>query len=665
MNSRPVAWLLGASLMALSACAGVGPSVFGASGCKTIYVFRGDGGVQPVSSCADLPRDTLVAGAAGAADVAANVSANAQATAPHDPLPADAGPDQMIEAGDLSTFMARIRSDHAADANAGAWGFAVIDGLAAGDVGYARTVFDGMAEQRRQPETLGADFLKPWVLAAGGEPERAIAAMNSLRNTMPPVMLRSQLALLLEGMGDLNAALAAYEDGPDVLEPPGPEDAARPDYLIRLLNYSFERKAALRHAEFLRSIKRDRDAIAVLDRLAAADPDDGYIALQLRNAKEGAERTPVRSLNAALAVALGDQADSIDERQGLLGAVMARGTKPPFNHLVSALRQSALVLDPNNGPVRLTEVNNLHAQGKFSSALRLAQIGDPPRDFAAELLIAASKSALELGSMDAVEGLVAAALSYDSGALSKLSAAEALASAGNTDRAIDLIDEALKAKLSDRERVFAVISKSDAHFQAGNVPQAVKYARDAVAIDDSENTQQYLASMLVKTPDREEGLNIMRQMLAKTPTNTGLMNNLGYSLIDDHASETELEEGFKLLKEASRLAPYEPNLLDSIGWAYYLYGDFREARRYLERAIEAFAPFSHWELHDHMGDVQWRLGETEAARESWRESLSARPPKHRREGIEAKLRSGLTTPAPALRATPEVPLSQSEKATEI
>src|SRR5690606_38401546 len=114
---------------------------------------------------------------------------------------------------------------------------------------------------------------------------------------------------------------------------------------------------------------------------------------------------------------------------------------------------------------------------------------------------------------------------------------------------------------------------------------AVADAQAAKDIQDDSATQQFLASMLVEGPQRPEGLAMMRQMLVEQPDDTGLMNNFGYSLIDGHTSDAELDEGFRLLKRAIRLTPDEPNLLDSIGWAYYQYGDFREANRFIEMAL--------------------------------------------------------------------------------
>ena len=95
--------------------------------------------------------------------------------------------------------------------------------------------------------------------------------------------------------------------------------------------------------------------------------------------------------------------------------------------------------------------------------------------------------------------------------------------------------------------------------------------------------------------------------------------------------------------------------LDSVGWAYYQYGNFGEANRFIEMALKAYDPFAHWELSNHMGDIQWRLGKQDDARKHWRDSLAAYPPAGNVREIEAKLKDGLTTPAPVVRETPEVP----------
>lgn len=674
--------LIAASATAvLAACTSMGVPGFSENGCRTVYVFTG-GGVQPMNSCGMVPREDaapktqmalaqpqvetpLVEDAdpdAPAVDPARRVepvtpvSAAAKATAPYQkPLAPYPGANDMIEAGDMSAFMERVRSDYAKKTNAGAWGYVVVDALAANDPAFAQVVLDGMAS-RRASQWMSANHLRAWVYAFNGNGVDAQTEMTKMRSVLPAATLLGHRALLAEGLGDGAAALAVYEQAPKTFDAPRAEEAEDPTYFARARQFQSQRLLALRQAELLRGLNRNEEAVVLLTRLATAAPDDGYVGDRLAKAKAGQDKRPLRTLPQAMAQALGDEAGLIEEQEAIMAVMAGRGGKIPFNHLLSSMRQSALLLDPNNGEIRVQEVGKLHEQGKFEPALRLAQIGNPPKEMRALLYSTAGLAALELGSPETLEAMTDASLKIDNSAEAKIQAASALTTGNKTTRAVQLVNDALKqGALTPEQQVYGLMTRAQAHSQAGNVMAAVADAQAAKAIQDDETTQQFLASMLVDSPQRPEGLAMMRHMLTEQPDNTGLMNNFGYSLIDGHASNEELDEGFRLLKRAIRLTPDEPNLLDSIGWAYYQYGDFREANRFIEMALEAYEPFAHWELSDHMGDVKWRLGEEEEAKKFWQDSLKAFPPNHNRELIEAKLKSGLTTPAPVRRDTPEVP----------
>lgn len=676
MNTLQLRLLLAASATAvLSACASVGVPGFGdAGGCRTVYVVIG-GGVQPVSNCGGLPREnaapkTMMAMAdpqAAPADEPAApevtpVSAGALATAPYEaPAKPYASPQEMIANGDMAAFMQRVRADYAAKRNSGAWGYMVVDALAAGDPAQAQGVIDALAG-RPSPEWMSANHLRAWVHAANGRTDDAAAAMVRMERQLPKPTHIGHRALLAEGMGDTAAALAVYDEVSDVFTPPSREDIGSMQYFILARAFQGQRLLALREAELLRGLNRDAEAIAVLERLYAASPDDAYIELRLEKAKKGEDRLAVRTLMEAMAEALGDEANLIEEQEAIMSAMAGGGARTPFNHLLSSMRQSALLLDPDNGDIRIIEAGKLYEQGRFEPALRIAQIGNPPAQQAALLQSTAGLAALELGSPETLAAMVERSLRIDASPEAKIQAAGTLATAGRTERALQLVDQALKAQLPTAQRVFGLLTRAQAHSHAGNAMAAVQAAREARAVNDDAATQQFLASMLVDSPLRQEGLEIMRKMLTDQPNNTGLMNNLGYSLIDNHVSEAELDEGFKLLKQAIRITPQEANLLDSIGWAYYQYGDFREARRFIAMALEEYAPFGHWELSDHMGDIEWRLGDETAAREQWEAALKANPPAHNRAAIEGKLRDGLTAPAPVKRDTPEVPLEKDRGA---
>jgi tetratricopeptide (TPR) repeat protein len=674
----------------LGGCAQIG--VGDQAGCRTIYVYRpaiGDapGGIQPASSCGGLPREAVAAralamaapqvetladgeadetdetdetgeaGEAVAPRPVTPVSEAAVKTAPVYPPESYDGANEMLEAADMSAFMARVRADYAANKNSGAWGYVVIDALAGGDAVFAQEVLDEMGKHS-DPEMLSAKHLQPWALAFAGQAQSAQSEMASLRRLMPAPTLLGHRALLAEGLGQPEVALAVYDEAPDVFDAPKPEDAASPGYLARVISFNGQRLLALRQAELLRALKRDAEAIDLLTRLLAAAPDDRYVMRQLDEAREGKNRTQLRTLPQAMALAISDEADVVEERQSIMALMVGRGAEPPFNHLLASMRQSALLLDPDNGSIRLSEVNQLYQHGHFEAALRFAQLGNPSGLERAGLASTAGLAALQLGSPETLLALTEQSLKIESDPAAKLSAAGALIQGDYTERALQLINQALRDGLPEEQRVFALLSRGQAHFQAGDVAGAVREAREAVALDSNENTRQFLASMLVKSPDRPEGLEIMRGMLLDTPGNVGLMNNLGYSLVDGAVSDAELDDGFRLLKEASRISPDEPNLLDSLGWAYYRYGDYREALRFTELAVEAYKPFDHYEIFDHLGDIHWRLEDPNAAREAWTRALEVRPPAHDKQRIEAKLASGLQETAPEGRDTPEVPLNR-------
>ena len=677
MTYQKLRLILAASATALlTACVTAGVPGFGdAGGCRTVYVFTG-GAVHPVNSCGGTPREKstlmaeralvapqsvdLVDPAAAPAPVATPISAAAEMAAPAEKSAAPyASPNAMIEAADMAAFMGRVRNDYAHGQNSGAWGYMIVDALAADDPATAESVLDALGG-KKPPEWMSANHLRPWVYAANGRGADAVAEMQKLRKVVPAATLLGHRALLQEGLGDYTAALAVYDEAPDKFDSPDPSEAGTMTYFARARAFNSQRMLALRQAELLRGINRDSEAVDVLTRLLAASPDDAYVANRLERTKKGEDRWKPRTLKQAMAVALGDEASLIEEQEAIMAAMAGRGAKTPFNHLLSSIRQSALLLDVDNGDIRIAESGRLYTQGKFEPALRIAQLGNPRREQAALLQSTAGLAALELGSPDTMAALVERSLLIDSSAEAKISAAGSLISANKIPRALQLVDQAVKqGRLSDAQMVFALMTRAQAHSQGGNVAEAVKAARAARALRDDQTTQQVLASMLVDSPsERTEGLAIMRKMLTDQPDSTSLMNNFGYTLIDTHMTDEELDEGFRLLKQAIRLTPDEPNLLDSIGWAYYQYGDFREANRFIVMALEAYEPFAHWELSEHMGDIQWRLGDHDAARTYWKKSLEAYPPSSDGREIEAKLKDGLIQAAPMKRDTPEVPLAK-------
>jgi tetratricopeptide (TPR) repeat protein len=130
--------------------------------------------------------------------------------------------------------------------------------------------------------------------------------------------------------------------------------------------------------------------------------------------------------------------------------------------------------------------------------------------------------------------------------------------------------------------------------------EAVYYARGA----GLEREKEY---------DRSEAC--FRKVLELNPKHAGALNYLGYMLADRNV---RLEEAHDLIKRAVDLDPENAAYLDSLGWVYFRQGKLDDARGLLERAL---ARLQDPTVHDHLGEVYWKLGKTKEAIAQWQDSL--------------------------------------------
>lgn len=134
----------------------------------------------------------------------------------------------------------------------------------------------------------------------------------------------------------------------------------------------------------------------------------------------------------------------------------------------------------------------------------------------------------------------------------------------------------------------------------------------------------------------ELDLQIARKLSGDEPN---VLNYLGYSWINQGIY---LDEGLKIIREAVTKEPKNGAFVDSLGWAHYRLGNYKQALILLERAskIESADPV----VTDHLGDALWRVGRKVEARYQWRKALAFEPSSEDRAKIEAKLLKGLGPP---------------------
>jgi len=103
------------------------------------------------------------------------------------------------------------------------------------------------------------------------------------------------------------------------------------------------------------------------------------------------------------------------------------------------------------------------------------------------------------------------------------------------------------------------------------------------------------------------------------PGNAHALNALGYTLVD---RTTRTAEGLALVERALVLAPDDPFILDSVGWANFRMGNLEEAEKHLRRAMEQ-RPDP--EIAAHLGEVLWAKGDRARAQDVWQSQLKTTP----------------------------------------
>jgi Flp pilus assembly protein TadD len=83
-----------------------------------------------------------------------------------------------------------------------------------------------------------------------------------------------------------------------------------------------------------------------------------------------------------------------------------------------------------------------------------------------------------------------------------------------------------------------------------------------------------------------------------------------------------LDEAEVLIRKGLALAPGDPFIIDSLGWALYRRGKLNES---LEQLQKAFGLRPDPEIAAHLGEVLWALGRRDEAAKTWKDAAKAHP----------------------------------------
>jgi tetratricopeptide (TPR) repeat protein len=125
--------------------------------------------------------------------------------------------------------------------------------------------------------------------------------------------------------------------------------------------------------------------------------------------------------------------------------------------------------------------------------------------------------------------------------------------------------------------------------------------------------------------------------LESRPNQAYVINYLAYSWIE---KGIKIEESLKMLEKANNLKSNDPYIIDSLGWALYKLGRYKNSKNYLQLAVKLMPADPI--VNDHYGDVLWKNGNKIQARYYWKYVLGLEDVKDElKKNITKKLISGL------------------------
>jgi tetratricopeptide (TPR) repeat protein len=229
---------------------------------------------------------------------------------------------------------------------------------------------------------------------------------------------------------------------------------------------------------------------------------------------------------------------------------------------------------------------------------------------------------------------------------------------GKMNEAISILDKMAK-KASDNPD--ALITKGDLLRIHGRYREAIP-AYDAALKRIPDPDSKYWPVLFArgtcyerlgnwKSAERD-----LKQALVLKPDQPDVLNYLGYGWME---RSENLSNARSMIEKAVKERPDSAEIIDSMGWALYLSGDYEGAIGYLEKAVELLPGDAT--VNDHLGDAYWRLGHKTEARYQWERSLNSSPDTKEAESLRHKLRDGL----PILAETTPPESEQEEKSTTV
>jgi tetratricopeptide (TPR) repeat protein len=146
---------------------------------------------------------------------------------------------------------------------------------------------------------------------------------------------------------------------------------------------------------------------------------------------------------------------------------------------------------------------------------------------------------------------------------------------------------------------------------------------EATLKKNPRNAGAYLSLALLYENSREyqHAMQVYERAWKMNPNFWFAANNLAFLLSELSDNKPDYDRALGLAREALKLRPGDPAVIDTLGWVYYRLGDYEKAKSLIETALEGAPEMAI--LNYHMGMVLYQTGQAEQARAKLEKSLEA------------------------------------------
>jgi Tfp pilus assembly protein PilF len=194
---------------------------------------------------------------------------------------------------------------------------------------------------------------------------------------------------------------------------------------------------------------------------------------------------------------------------------------------------------------------------------------------------------------------------------------------GETEAALATIADARKRGDSSRLQfqeawIFYHSRKWDEAIQRfEQIIDAFRQSQNPQDLEVVRRSRFSLSSVYVQRGDLRKGEEILEQILAETPDDVSVNNDLGYLWADQGKN---LDRAEKMIRKAVAAEPDNAAYLDSLGWVLFKLGKHEEALPHLEKAAN-MPEGGDATIWDHLGDCFDRLKKHDLAKQAWEKAL--------------------------------------------